>query len=94
MPSSKYLEEVVASAARTATGTSSAFGVGEAACLRFYINVTAVSGTTPTMKKFEVQDTPDGTNWYPVANYTTAVPTGSNMPQGMLAKTGAGARNH
>lgn len=84
MATNKYYQEVVASAARTTTGNSTAFDVSQADCLRLFLNITAVSGTTPTLI-LEAQDTPDGTNWFNVAAFTT-VPSGTNPPVGAIAK--------
>lgn len=61
-----YAEETpVASAARTATGQSPTLsGYGAADRLLLQINVTAVSGTTPTLT-LTLEDTLDNVNWRP-----------------------------
>jgi hypothetical protein len=56
-------ETVVASAARTTTGNSGSLtGYGPATTLRAQLDVTAVTGTNPTLDVL-IQDTLDGTNW-------------------------------
>lgn len=64
-----YAEDLnaVASAARTTTGNSTLLpAYGPAQQLRVFIDVTAVTGTTPSLV-ISVEDSPDGTKWYPVA---------------------------
>jgi hypothetical protein len=59
----------VPSAARTATGQSSALRVfGDKA--NFLVDVTAVSGTTPSMT-LSVEWSHDGTTWFPAATPDT-----------------------
>jgi hypothetical protein len=54
----------LASAARTTTGQSVGSAMpNEYEELNVYLNVTAVSGTTPSMT-VTYQCSPDGTNWY------------------------------
>jgi hypothetical protein len=55
--------EVVTSAARTATGQSSALTAPTASQMLLAVDVTASSGTTPTLD-ITVEWTPDGTNWF------------------------------
>jgi nitrate/nitrite transporter NarK len=55
----------VASAARTATGTSSAFATADTDHLTATLVVTAASGTTPTLD-VTLETTADGTNYYTV----------------------------
>lgn len=50
------------SSARTSSGTGTTFTNYNGRFVSFFINVTAVSGTTPTAT-FRVQETYDGTNW-------------------------------
>jgi hypothetical protein len=61
------------SAARTVTGTSSTYGIGAAFTgIIMQVNVTAVSGTTPTLV-VSLQDSVDGgTNFIDVAGSATA----------------------
>ena len=54
---------VVASAARTTSGNSATFATGGADSLSIHLDVTAVSGTTPSAT-FSVEWTNDGTNWF------------------------------
>ncbi len=58
-----FLETILASAARTATAAGSTrAGFGRADTLRVQLEVTAKSGTSPTLDVI-VEDTLDGTNW-------------------------------
>ncbi len=63
-PSDLYsLETLVASAARTVAGSSGTWeGFGRVSTLRIQLNVTAASGTTPSLT-VTVEDSLDGTNW-------------------------------
>lgn len=73
------VEELVASAARTATGTStSATGYGPAKTLRAQLNVTASSGTTPTLDVV-IEDTLDGTNWNVIGTFAQKTATGREV---------------
>ncbi len=71
----------VTSAARTAAGDSGVWdGYLESASLRAFVNVTAVSGTSPVLTAM-LEDSPDGTNWYQLAataNITAAGQTALN----------------
>lgn len=72
-------EEVVASAARTASGNSATLpGYGPAQTLRIQLNVTAASGTVPTLDVV-VEDTLDGTNWNTLGSFAQKVATGSEV---------------
>ena len=53
---------LVAAGARTATGNSGALALGDQSVLDLEVNVTAVSGTTPSMT-LSVQWSNDGTNF-------------------------------
>ncbi len=58
-----FLETLVASAARVSTAAGAlASGFGRADTLRVQFEVTAASGTSPTLDVI-VEDTLDGTNW-------------------------------
>lgn len=60
------------SAARAASGNGSAVGgFDKVAWTRVQLNVTAASGTTPTLDVV-VEDTLDGTNWNTVGTFTQA----------------------
>lgn len=54
---------VVAALARTATGQSGAISVGKADALALLVNVTAVSGTTPSMTISIEWSHDGGTTW-------------------------------
>jgi len=72
-------ETLVASAARTASGDSGSLtGWGAARTLRAQLNVTAASGTSPTLDVV-VEDTVDGTNWNTVATFAQKVATGREV---------------
>ena len=63
---------LLASAARTETVTGTAVkGLSAARLLVMQLNVTAASGTSPTLDVV-VQDTVDGTNWNTIATFTQA----------------------
>lgn len=63
------LETLVVSAARTATGNSGVIsGWGAVTVLRLQLDVTAASGTSPTLDVV-VEDTLDGTNWNTVGTF-------------------------
>lgn len=66
-----YVEDtVLASAARTATGnTGPISGYGPTKTLRAQVNVTAASGTSPTLDVL-IQDSLDGTNWNTIGTFT------------------------
>jgi hypothetical protein len=76
------VREVVASAARTSTGTSSAIsaeaaggsgGIGVGARLNLLVDVTAAAGTTPTLD-LSVEWSPDGTTAWASADPADAFP--------------------
>lgn len=72
-------EELVASAARTTTGDSGTVTGWEfATVLRVQLDVTAASGTTPTLDVI-VADTLDGTNWNTIGTFTQKVTTGRQV---------------
>ena len=65
-----------ASTTQTATGNSATVGGFAAARnLIAQLNVTAASGTTPTLNVV-IQDTVDGTNWNTILTFTQAVAVG------------------
>lgn len=74
--SQNYAEEtVVSSAARTVTGNSSTLsGYGTIKQLRAQLNVTAASGTTPTLDVL-IQDSLDGTNWNTIGTFAQKTTT-------------------
>lgn len=60
---SKRPTVIRASAAATATGQTGAFDVGHQDFISVMADVTAVSGTTPSMT-LTVEWSPDGSTWY------------------------------
>ena len=71
--------EVVASAARTTSGDSGVLAnYGSAQTLRAQLDVTAASGTTPTLDVV-IEDTLDGTNWNTVGTFAQKVTTGREV---------------
>lgn len=73
-------ETPVASAARTASGDSGAqYGYGPAGTIRAQLNVTAASGTSPTLDVV-IEDTLDGsTNWNVVGTFAQKTATGREV---------------
>lgn len=64
-------EQPVASAARTASGSTAALdGYGGAATLRAQLNVTAASGTTPTLNVIIEDSVDGGVTWNTVGTFT------------------------
>lgn len=60
---SRKSNAVLASAARTTSGTSAPFSVGSWQDVAVYLDATTVSGTTPTLD-VEVEWSHDGTTWF------------------------------
>lgn len=56
-----------AGAAVTATQTSAKLNAGQYSVAKAYLNITAASGTTPTLV-VKFQDSPDGTIWTDVTS--------------------------
>ena len=70
---------LLASAARTATGAGTAVaGFAAANNLVLQLNVTAASGTLPTLDVV-VQDTVDGTNYSTIATFAQKLTTGREV---------------
>ncbi|NUO35882.1 MAG: hypothetical protein HOQ45_02430 [Nocardioidaceae bacterium] len=68
-----FSENVVASAARTASGNSGALtGWGSASTLRAQLNVTAASGTAPTLDVVLEDSVDGGTTWNTIGTFTQA----------------------
>ena len=66
------LDVLVPSAPVTATGNSGPLnGYGPAKVIRAQLEVTAVSGTTPTLDVV-IEDTLDGVNWNVIGTFTQA----------------------
>jgi len=70
------IETPVASAARTTSGNSGVLGghYGDFTEIRAQLEVTAASGTTPTLD-VTIEDTVDGTNFNTVGSFTQATGT-------------------
>lgn len=73
-------ETLLASGARTATGTGSAVcGFGRYEKFAFQLDVTAASGTTPTLD-VKVQHSIDGgTNWFDLVSFTQKTAAGEEL---------------
>ena len=67
----------VASAARTATGTGTAFDVGSAESLEAVLTVSAASGTTPTLDVSLETSIDGGTTWSTVGSFAQKTANGS-----------------
>lgn len=71
--------ELLASAARTATGNSQTIsGLGPAKTLRVQLDVTAASGTSPTLDVV-IEDTLDGTNFNTIGTFTQKTAAGRQV---------------
>jgi len=74
-----FLETLVASAARTTTGNSGVLtGFGPVKTLRVALNITAASGTTPTLDVV-IEDTLDGTNFFTIGTFTQKTAAGADV---------------
>lgn len=84
---SRTVNTVLTSAARTATGQSSAFEVGRHDELAVLVDVTAVSGTTPSMT-VNVEWSHDATTWFVAdpADAFTAISTASKKVKTFTVK--------
>lgn len=72
-------ETLVASAARTTSGaTGTLDGWGSAKTIRAQLNVTAASGTTPSLTVL-IEDTLDGTNWNTVGTFAAKTAAGREV---------------
>lgn len=73
------LETLVSSAARTTTGNSATLtGFGPVTTVRMQLDVTAASGTTPTLNVL-VEDTLDGTNFNTVGTFAQRTAAGREV---------------
>lgn len=71
--------ELAAAGARTASGDSGPIpGFGDMVSLRAQLNVTAASGTSPTLDVV-IEDTLDGTNWNPIATFAQRTGVGREV---------------
>lgn len=64
------------SAARTATGNGAAVELGDRTAVRLTLDVTAASGTGPTLD-VTVQTSRDGVTWYEAGTFTQATGAGT-----------------
>jgi hypothetical protein len=74
------------SGAETASGTTATFGTGNMALCGMFVNVTAASGTLPSLV-VTLQHSPDGIVWYNAGNITitiTTVATIASAPPALL----------
>lgn len=72
-------ETLVAPAARTASGNSGALGqFSHAAVLRLQLDVTAASGTSPTLDVV-IEDTLDGTNYNTIGTFAQKTAAGREV---------------
>lgn len=82
---------ILASAARTTTGQSPAFGVDSGETVAVLIDVTAVSGTSPSMT-VNVEWTNDGSTWFvadPVDAFTAITAAGKKAKSFTVKGTAA-----
>lgn len=71
--------ELLPSAARTTSGSSTPVtDQGDEKTLRVQLNVTAASGTSPTLNVV-VEDTLDGTNWNTIGTFAQRVGPGREV---------------
>lgn len=72
-------EELLASAARTASGDSGlSHGWGSAKTIRAQLNVTAAAGTSSTLDAV-IEDTLDGTNWNVIGTFSQKTAAGREV---------------
>lgn len=67
----------LASAVRTASGTGTAFAVEDVSAILGTLNVTAASGSSPTLD-VRLETTVDGTNWYTVGSFPQKTAAGTD----------------
>lgn len=65
-----------ASAARTASGNGSSVELGDRGTLRLTLDVSAASGTLPSLQ-VDVQTSADGSTWRTIGGFTALATTGS-----------------
>lgn len=74
-----HLETPVASAARTTSSQTATLGnFGPAKSIRAQLDVTAASGTSPTLNVI-IEDTLDGTNWNTVGTFAQKTAAGREV---------------
>lgn len=74
---------LAASAARTATGTGSAIEIGDKPVARLLLDVTARTGTTPTLD-VTIETSFDGATWRSAGTFTQVTATGQQRGNFML----------
>jgi hypothetical protein len=67
---------LAASSARTASGTGSSVELGDRGTARLLLDVTAASGTLPSLQ-VDVQTSYDGTTWRTLGGFTALAAAGS-----------------
>lgn len=73
-------EQPVPSAARTVSGTSAVLsGYGLASTVRAQLNVTAASGTTPTLNAIIEDSVDGGTTWNTIGTFAQKVAAGREV---------------
>lgn len=75
------MPKIVASLARTANGTAAPTALGAmdaATVLRVQLNVTAASGTTPSLA-VTIEDTVDDVNWNPIGTFAVRTAAGREV---------------
>ena len=89
---------LLASAAQTATGNSAAMPVASIKELAVYVDITAASGTSPTLALFIQTSSDDGTTWFDMPydlrltdNNASATQGSGGVPAGTDLATSAGA---
>lgn len=76
-PDQPRADASVASAARTTTGTGTAFDVDQAESLEASLDITAVAGTAPTLD-LVLESTVDGTHWWTVGSFSQKTAQGTD----------------
>lgn len=89
-PAETSTDATVASAARTATGTGTAFSTAEIDSLSATLVITAASGTTPTLD-LTLETTADGTNYYTAGTFPQQTTTNAGISR-VVGDLGATSR--
>lgn len=76
---------VTASGARTATGNSGALSAAGSSTIAAFLDVTAVSGTTPSMT-VSVEESHDGTTWRSVGAFAAKTAAGTERKSFVIAE--------
>lgn len=72
-------ETPVTSAARTANGNTSSFAAGYSDTIRAQLNVTAASGTLPTLDVVIEDSVDDGATWNTIGTFAQKTTTGREV---------------